>query len=202
MSMRRSRQVLLAAFLLSLLIHVIVGLAVRGFAPATSGPREIVTQARVLQIMRATPKPAKTPPPVVRTVKSAPKPATDIRGKRRAVAIATPPPTPPPTPIPSATPPPSRCESSTIAAAMLATPPPPEIALPVRAEATSGTTRIRVSLDAQAAVVGTTIIASSGNPSLDLVAVAMARAAAYSPALVHCKPVAATYAFTAKFVAW
>jgi hypothetical protein len=43
---------------------------------------------------------------------------------------------------------------------------------------------------------------STGNTSLDLVAVSMARDARYSPALHDCKPIAAAYDFSVKFVAW
>lgn len=203
MTTRQSRTILLIAFLLSLLIHAIVGLVVHGFSPSTSGPREIVTKARVLQITHATPKPARTPPPrVVRKSKPAAKPIQSLRGRARAIAAATPPPTPPPTPVASSTPPPGRCQANSIPATLLASPPPPDIPLPVRADETSGTAHINVSLDAQGSVIGTAIVGSSGNPSLDLVAVTMARAAQYSPALVNCKPIPAIYAFTAKFVAW
>ena len=57
-------------------------------------------------------------------------------------------------------------------------------------------------LDANGQVTGASVTQSTGNSSLDLVAVAMARDARYTPALHECKPVASAYTFSVKFVAW
>ena len=191
---------------MSLLLHAIVGLTVHRFAPTPDGP-EIITLAQrpqVVQVSRATPKPARTPPIAAPRAKPTIEPVRHTSKKASAVvAAAVRRPTPTPVPIASAPPPSSApCLHATVPASILATPPPPAIALPVRADATSGTTRVRVQLDAHGAVIGTKIVASSGNSSLDLVAIAMARAAHYAPALAACKPIASTYAFSAKFVAW
>jgi outer membrane biosynthesis protein TonB len=43
---------------------------------------------------------------------------------------------------------------------------------------------------------------STGNSSLDLVAVSMAREAHYDPPLHDCKPIAGAATFSVKFVAW
>jgi TonB family protein len=61
---------------------------------------------------------------------------------------------------------------------------------------------VRVSLDPSGSVRQTTVVQSSGNTSLDLVAVSMARAARYMPATHACKPIASEYLFKAKFSAW
>jgi TonB family protein len=59
-----------------------------------------------------------------------------------------------------------------------------------------------VQLDPQGYVLGASVTQSTGNSSLDLVAVAMARDARYAPALHDCKPVSAVAVFSVKFVAW
>jgi TonB family protein len=61
---------------------------------------------------------------------------------------------------------------------------------------------VRVLLDATGQVTSAGVTQSSGNSSLDLVATAMARGARYTPALHDCKPIAGTYTFSVKFVAW
>jgi TonB family protein len=85
---------------------------------------------------------------------------------------------------------------------VVATPQPPDIPNEVRASGTSGTALVSVQLDASGQVTNTTVTQSTGNSSLDLVAIAMARAARYAPALRDCKPIASAYAFSVKFVAW
>jgi TonB family protein len=59
-----------------------------------------------------------------------------------------------------------------------------------------------VSLDPEGQVLAAAVAQSTGNSSLDLVAVGMARDARYSAALHDCKPVAGSYTFSVKFVAW
>jgi len=71
-----------------------------------------------------------------------------------------------------------------------------------RADGTSGISLIKVQIDAQGAVTSAAVSQGTGNSSLDLVALAMARGARYSPALHECKPVAAAYTFSVKFYAW
>jgi TonB family protein len=66
----------------------------------------------------------------------------------------------------------------------------------------SGTAAIQVQIDPQGGVTNATVAQSSGNTGLDAVAMQMARNATYSPALANCKPVASTYTFRVKFVAW
>ena len=85
---------------------------------------------------------------------------------------------------------------------MLATPAPADIPLAARSQGTDGTTLVDVKLDAKGSVTGAAISQSSGNASLDVVALGMARDATYSPATHDCKPVASTYTFSVKFAAW
>ncbi len=94
------------------------------------------------------------------------------------------------------------CEKSDIGAAVTENPSQPDIANAARTEGTSGVATINVQLDAQGAVTGANVTQSSGNSSLDVVALSMARGARYSPALRACKAVASAYAFRVRFFAW
>jgi TonB family protein len=89
-----------------------------------------------------------------------------------------------------------------ISPAVTATAQPADIPPEARASKTNGTAAIQVQIDPQGHVTDATVSQSSGNVSLDAVAMQMARAATYTPALVKCKPVASAYTFTVKFVAW
>ena len=65
---------------------------------------------------------------------------------------------------------------------MTGSPPPPEIPATVRADATNGTTHVRVDLTDHGVITAVAITSSSGNPALDLIAETAARAAQFSPA--------------------
>jgi TonB family protein len=147
------------------------------------------------------PQPKRTPAP--RTTASAP-PSRKGPGNAPQSGGATEA-TPPPavqTPEPVATATAISCAAHDIQAAVLSTPAPPEIPPETRASGTNGVAAIGVELDAGGQVTRTTVSQSTGNTSLDLVAVSMARDARYSPALHDCKPVASAYTFSVKFVAW
>jgi TonB family protein len=94
------------------------------------------------------------------------------------------------------------CAEPNAAAAVVGTPPPPDIPAAVRADHTSGVALVSVALDAQGEVSGASVAQSTGSSSLDLVAVSMARDARYSAPLRDCKPVAGNTTFSVKFVAW
>jgi TonB family protein len=83
-----------------------------------------------------------------------------------------------------------------------ATPGPPSIPPLARTEATSGVASVQVQLDAAGLILSTKVAQSTGNSSLDLVAVSMAREARYDPARHECKPIAGMATFSVKFVAW
>ncbi len=213
MNPQRARRLLILAFALSLLIHLILATGIRWpFGPSKEqvATVERIEHVRALRIARQTPPP-KTPPPVTPSPHP-PAPAATPNPKKakpaggRGIgppsgpgAPPTAPPSPAPTPKATATP---NCATADTAAFLAESPPPPEIAPDARGAATSGTAKVRVALDANGAVQQTTVVQSSGNTSLDLVAVTMARDARYTPATHACKPIASNYIFSAKFVAW
>ncbi len=215
MDARRSRRLLIAAFALSLLIHLIVASGVRWPFVRTRDETEVVhvQNMRVTRIAHVPTPPPHTPPPQTPPPTASPAPARSAPpaphlppsssgtggATGRVLSKRTPAPTPVPTPAPSAT---VQCANNDLPAQLAASPPPPEISPQARADSVTGTTKVRVQLDANGAVQGTTVVDSSGSGSLDLVAVSMARAAQYTPAQHDCKAVASDYTFSVKFVAW
>lgn len=207
MNWGRGRRLLLAAFAISLLIHLIWALLVRRSLPPQETQVETVTIRHRLTMTRMptpAPRPKRTPlPHPIATSRPLPRAthATQPVGAQGGVGRATAaPPTPAPTAAPTATANP--CEKNDIDAVVLSTPAPPDIPVAARTDGTSGTTLVNVKLDARGAITGAAISQSSGNPSLDVVALGMARDSTYSPATHDCKPVASTYTFSVKFVAW
>ena len=214
MSSQRARRLLVIAFALSLLIHVILATGVRWpFGPSKEplATVERIEHVRALRIARQTPPP-KTPPPVTPSPVPSSSPAATPNPQKahgaggRAIgplsggaAPSTAPQKAPPTPKATPTP---NCATTDTAALLTASPAPPDIAPDARGAATNGTAKVRVSLDANGAVQQTAVVQSTGNTSLDLVAVTMARDARYTPATHACKPIASEYIFSAKFVAW
>jgi periplasmic protein TonB len=205
--MKRVPRLLLVAFALSLLLHLVVALVLRPPAPTAGNQAEVVSiQHRPATISRRVPTTPPPPPPKPtpgpRATGSAP-PARKGPGKAAAggkgkapppvVARATPHPAPTPT---------LACAHADLPAAVAATPPPPDIPTAARASGTSGTALVSVRLDSAGSVTNTAVTQSTGNSSLDLVAVGMARDARYSPALRDCKPVPGAYTFSVRFAAW
>lgn len=206
--MRRVPRLLLVAFALSLLLHLVVALVLHPPTPTPENQAEVVSIEHRPATIAVTKPPTPPPPrpkqtPAPRTASSAP-PARKGPGTRGTTGgnAATPAPvvaTATPQPVASAA---AACERSDIAASVIATPGPPEITTDTRASGTNGIAVVTVQLDTGGQVTGASVTQSTGNSSLDLVAVGMARDAHYSPALHACKPIAATYAFSVKFVAW
>lgn len=213
LSLLRGRRVLLLALALSLLVHLLVAMRVRWpFEPPKSEVQTVhLERIRTVRVARMpTPPPPSTPRPPSPRPSASPHPratkkAHPARTRRGTSGTAHPQgstvkrPRPQPTPRPLPT---STCSGADTPAALAASPAPPEIAPGARGDATSGTARIRVKLDATGAVVRTTVVQTSGNGSLDLVALSMARHARYTPATHACRPVAGTYVFSVRFVAW
>lgn len=210
--MTRARRLLFIAFALSLLVHLIVALIVRPASPSRQNQTEVVSIEHRRMVIAVT-KRLPTPPPPKPTPVPTRIPAPAPPRRRAPVAVAggpaggggrgvatTPPATPVPAPIP--TPANAACAQPNAAAAVVATPPPPEIAPEARVAGTSGTALVKVQLDPTGAITSTSVTQTTGNSSLDLVAVAMARDARYSPPLHDCKPIAGIYTFSVKFVAW
>lgn len=204
--MRRARRVLLVAFALSLVLHAIVALVLH---PATA---DFQTQPEAVSVVRRSTMIVahNTPPPPRHTQTPSPRNLAPPRPRASGAAVArsegggagrsTAAPPPAPTAVPSAAG--AGCAEPNAAAAVVATPPPPDIPEAVRADHTSGIALVSVALDAQGAVSGASVAQSTGNSSLDLVAVSMARDARYSAPLHDCKPVAGNATFSVKFVAW
>jgi periplasmic protein TonB len=204
---KRAQRLLLVAFALSLLIHLIVALILRPAAPTTENQAEVVSiehRPATIAVAAVTPRP---PRPKVTPAPRAPSSAPPRKGPQgvgsgAGAAARTPAPpaavsTPAPTAAASA-----GCAQTNTAAAVVSTPAPPDIAPETRASATNGTAVVSVQLDQTGQVTGANVTQSTGNSSLDLVALAMARDARYAPALRDCKPIASAYAFSVKFVAW
>jgi TonB family protein len=197
---------LLVAFALSLVLHAIVALVLH---PATA---DFQTQPEAVSVVRRSTMIVahNTPPPPRHTQTPSPRNLAPPRPRATGAAVArsegggagrsTAAPPPAPTAVPSAAG--AGCAEPNAAAAVVATPPPPDIPAAVRADHTSGIALVSVALDAQGAVSGASVAQSTGNSSLDLVAVSMARDARYSAPLHDCKPVAGNATFSVKFVAW
>jgi TonB family protein len=201
--MKRARRLLLFAFAISLLVHVLVALIARPPSATLQSNREVVSVIRRSSVAVAKrppppPRPTRTPSPF----KAAPHPRSHLGttaasgGGARAATPAPPVQTPPPAVAKAG------CSDPNAAAAVVATPSPPDIPASVRADATTGDAVVSVQLDTQGQVLGANVTQSTGNSSLDLVAVSMARDARYAPGLRDCKPVAANAIFSVKFVAW
>jgi len=204
--MKRAPRLLLVAFALSLLVHLVVALILRPAAPTPATQSEVVSiQRRPATIALKNPPTPPPPPrqtPAPRTAASAVPRKGPGSGGTQGASAATPAPVVAQATAPPAVTPTPGCANSTTAAAVVSTPAPPEIPLQVRASGTSGTALVSVQLDASGTVTGATVTQSTGNSSLDIVAVGMARDARYSPALRDCKPVASAYVYSVKFVAW
>lgn len=206
--MKRVPRLLLVAFALSLLLHLVVALILRPPTPTPSTQSEVVSiQHRPATIaLKKPPTPPPPPPPrktpVPRTAASAVPRKGPGSGGTQGASAATPTPVVAQVTASPAVTPTSGCARSNTAAAVVSSPPPPDIPVQARAEGTSGTALVSVQLDASGTVTGATVTQSTGNSSLDLVAVGMARDARYSPALHDCKPVASAYVYSVKFVAW
>ncbi len=210
--MKRIPRLLLVALALSLLVHLVVALILRPTSPTPQNQAEVLSiehrPATIAVAKRTTPPPP--PPP-----KSTPAPSPVASAPPRArmgvsgpASTGTAPTAAPETPAPaSPTPSPAasanaRCVAPNAGAAVAASPEPPDIAPGARTAGTSGVALVRVQLDPTGQVTSAGVLQSTGNASLDLVAVAMARGARYTPALHACKPIAAAYTFSVRFFAW
>lgn len=206
--MKRGPRLLLVAFALSLLVHLLVAVIMHPPVPTLESQAEVVSIVHRPATIAVTKAPTPPPPqpkqtPAPKSLSSAP-PARKGPGAAPNAGAGTAAPTPavaPATPAPT-TRPNSGCSKEDAPAAVVATPSPPDIAPDARVSGTTGTALVNVQLDANGVVTAANVTQSSGNSSLDIVALGMARGAQYSPALRACKPVASAYAFSVKFVAW
>jgi TonB family protein len=213
MDAKRTRRLLIVAFALSLLIHAVMAIGVHWNFREPANEVQVVHVQRlrpsVIARVPTPPPPTPRPKPVPTRIPAAPRPAAkpvgkpSLRGIRPAgghsVAVS---PRPAATAAATVAPTVAPCGKTDTPARVTAAPTPPDIAPQARADATNGTTKVQVTLDPSGAVENASVIQTSGNPSLDLVALEMAKSAAYAPAYHDCKAIASTYDFSARFVAW
>jgi TonB family protein len=200
---RDPRRVLAIAIALSLLLHAVIATVLRPARPASQNDVERVTieHRSAIALQTPPPKPRRTPAPRPRPsvipAKAEPTPGRQaLPGAPSVRGTAAPQPTPTPTPAeaaPAVTPP--RCNGNDIGAATIGEQPQPDI--PAAAIAV-----VAVRLNASGGVLSASVAQSTGNSSLDLVAVTMARSARYRPATHDCNAVASTYRYSVRFVAW
>lgn len=215
MDRKRGRAILIAAFVLSIVLHAaLAGYFRWPFQPVPD--EEPYARVRIIKIARVplrtpapTPRPSPQPtphslpsirPPVI-TSRTGPSHRTQPGPIPRATARAraTPAPTPAGLPTPALGPCGGHANAQPTVAA---TPDVPDIPPAARASKATGIAGIRVTLDARANVTGASVAQSSGSPGLDAVAEEMARGATYTPRYVNCKPAPGEYTFTVHFWTW
>ena len=115
-------------------------------------------------------------------------------------ASTAPPATPAPTPVPTPTPTPKpQCANPNADAAIKGSPVEPDYPEIAKEQGLTGTTLVKVSLDASGAVVSATVNKSAGSPALDNAAIAAAKATSYVAETVNCVKTAGSYIFRADF---
>jgi TonB family protein len=199
---KRTRRFLIVAFALSLLIHLILTGIIRWpFRPSSDDVQVVSIQhLHTTRIAQVTPPPH-TPAPRFVPVHVAKATAVNPRSSLTEGTIVSGTPAAAASPVPTASPTPN-CATNDSPVQLIASPPPPDIPAADRSDRTSGIARVRVIVDPNGSVENATVLSSSGSASLDLVAVSMARAAQYSPAMHACKAIANDYTYSVKFVAW
>lgn len=214
MSVARARRILIAALVISLLIHLLLAGYIRWpfFVASREEPIARVRITRIARIVPTQPPPTPAPTPAATPLVHAsiapPAISKHTKGPAPARTIAVPPRTAAPratiapTPVATSTPTGPCAGHANADATVAATPDVTDISPEARASKVSGTAAVHVSLDAQGRVVDAAVAQSSGNAGLDAAAMQMARAATYTPKYVACKAVAGDYTFTVKFVAW
>lgn len=213
MKHRAGNRILLWAFGLSILAHVVFAL-VAHIPRVEAAPEQPPTHIRIDTLVMHTPAPTPTPQPpqpharVVARTNAPPRVHVDIphssgpssQSTSGPVAVATSgagsgtdpngvatASAKPPRPACSAPDTPAR----TISAAMPQT--------PDGAEGLPATAEVQVTLDAAGRVTDLRIYRSAYDQQLDRAAIAAAKASTYAPALVDCLPSGGTYLFTVEF---
>ncbi|HUA10289.1 MAG TPA: TonB family protein [Candidatus Acidoferrales bacterium] len=202
MDSKRTRRFLIVAFALSLLIHLVLSGVIRWpFRPSSDDVQLVsIEHLHATRIAHATPPPKRTPAPVahkapVHVAKAkAFNPHSRLTEGKAAFASETPPPSPSPVPTPG-------CAAGDTPVQLIASSPPPVPSIPpdARADAIDGVVRVRVIVNPDGSVDSASVLQSSGNPSFDLAAVDMARAAQYAPATHACKAIASAYVYGVRF---
>lgn len=218
---KRGRKLLIAALAASIIFHAALASFVRWSTPHEDRA-EFVTFAKRTVVRIAPKSPRRIPRAAPRAHEPArsailPRPnaptLTAARGKSTTERVANvssgaatpgatplaPSPTVPPLPARS---PSGACSKPNAPAAVATQGPVPPLPPEARAKQTNGVAAIDVKLDEAGRVLTTSVASTTGNPALDLAAVAMAREATYSPRYVACKAIAADYTFAVKFSGW
>lgn len=213
MKQRFGNNVLLWAFGLSILAHLIFAVIAR-VPRAEAAPETIPTKVQIVHIARPTPAPTATPKPQRQIARTTPQsqptqrvhvnlphvsgPSANATSGPPVVATSGPdvPGAPQGDPTASPAPPRPACSvpnapAHTINAAMPDTPD-GVLGLPATAQ-------VQVTLDAAGRVTDLRIYRSAYNQQLDRAAIAAARTSTYAPALVDCLPAGGTYLFTVEF---
>jgi len=123
---------------------------------------------------------------------------TEASGKPEPASTA-PAATPAPTPAPPTPTPKPQCANPNADATIKGTAADldyPEIA---KQQGLTGTTQVRVTLDANGTVVSATVYKSAGSAALDQAAITAAKATSYVPEIVNCVKTAGSYIFRADF---
>lgn len=213
MNPRSARRLLLSAFAISMLIHLL-GIPFfhwRVATPVDVPEQMTISRVRIFHRVARTPPPptpaplptaASTPKAARRTKITVPTVHNSSGPARPSMNVASATATPSPTPTPQKLPTPSAagCVTPNAPAAVKSPAPVPEIPLDARETAKNGIAQVHVRLSESGAVLQAGIVSSVGNDGLDQVAVTMAESSQYSPALLKCKAVAGTYEFRVKFV--
>jgi TonB family protein len=208
MDTKRTRRLLIVAFVLSLLIHLVLSGTIRWpfKPPPDESIAERVSIEKRITIAKAARPPVKAPPSPAATARARVEPLASPRnsmaklGSARGVAAAPKPVSAAPTPAPS---PQSTCNGSDTPVELIAKPTqPPEIPPAARADKVNGVAQIRVVVGPQGNVESANVVASSGSAGMDLVAAGMARDAQYAPATHLCKAIASDFTFSVDFRPW
>lgn len=203
MTPQRARRLLLIGVGLSLLVHVIFALVARWPELPKEQIAQRISHVQIVRIARVpSPQPsAATPAPArVHATTRAKVALTTLSRTQNGQAAAASAPQAPPSPRPVVSG--QKCSTRNAPSTRDASPPPPELTPDVRAQGTSGTTSVLVHLDDKGNVLDAQVTGSSGSPTLDVAALAMAKGTTYAPAIANCKAIASDYTFTAKFIAW
>jgi len=208
MSLRSARRLLLAALIISLILHLIGVRFVHWGVPAAQEAPETLKLTQIYKVRTTILHSQRPLPPRPKTVAHAPinVPRTTSRNGRGATIAAPVPSAAPATPSPAptvahlATPAGAAgCTKAFAVAAVLASPQPPDIPDDARRAGAAGVAQIHVQLDANGSIVDAAVLSSSGNSQLDQIAVNLAKSSTYSPAISGCKKVASTYTYRVRF---
>lgn len=221
MSKQRSRRFLLAALILSLVLHLAggrfmhwpqvqreesvehVSLSKRLLLharPHSRAPQSAPRKATLAAVApQHEPMVALQVPSGAHVAKGAKVASHQTHTSARAFKTVSPPPVAPATAVPSPSPVVAGCTEPNQRAAIV------EKVLPVisksaRQTGTHGIARVRVTVSADATVTDTKLTDSSQNRELDLEALGAARASTYSPATTNCKPVTGETEYAVEFV--